>query len=57
MSDAGACETSFEEWCSDFGADRDSITSLHTYLACQASGKRVMRLLGALFHTLRSLEH
>jgi hypothetical protein len=57
MSDAGACEASFEDWCSDFGTSANDMTALHTYLACQASGKRVMRLLGALFHTLRSLEH
>lgn len=56
ISDASACEESYEDWCSDFGAE-DSLNTLHTYLACQKSGRRVMRLLGALFHELRELEH
>ncbi|VTU31984.1 hypothetical protein H4CHR_02918 [Variovorax sp. PBS-H4] len=34
MDASGATQT-FEDWCSDFGSDSDSIKALETYRACQ----------------------
>lgn len=33
--DASACETSFRDWCDDYGYDMDSRKALNMYLACQ----------------------
>lgn len=34
LSDADGAEQNFHDWCSDFGGDNDSISSLNTYNAC-----------------------
>lgn len=58
LSDSSACETSFDEWCSDFGSDPDSLSVLNTYLACQRNGTKVIKLLGyTLAKELRGKEH
>lgn len=58
LSDAGACDETFDEWAGNLGYDNDSIKALNTYLACQRNGEKVRRLLGVeLFEQLRRLEH
>jgi len=58
ISDASACQTTFDDWCSDFGANNDSLGTLNTYLACQRNGAKVVRVLGSkLMEELRSKEH
>lgn len=58
LSDASACETSFDEWCSDFGCDNDSLKHLNTYLACQRNGTKVRKILGyGLAQELAKKEH
>jgi hypothetical protein len=58
LSDADACETTFDDWCSNVGANNDSLKDLNTYLACQRNGTKLIRLLGRdLFNRLRSKEH
>lgn len=34
LSDISSAEQNFHDWCSDFGADSDSIKALNTYNAC-----------------------
>lgn len=34
LSDAEGAECNFHDWCSEFGGDTDSISSLNTYNAC-----------------------
>lgn len=58
LSDSDACETTFDDWCSNFGSNNDSLAALNTYLACQRNGTRVNRLLGyKLAKDLRGKEH
>lgn len=58
LSDAEACETTFDDWCSTFGSNNDSLGALNTYLACQRNGTKVIKLLGyTLFKELRGKEH
>lgn len=44
LSDMSACETSFNDWCSDFGYDNDSLSALNTYQACCENGEKVRAL-------------
>lgn len=44
LSDAQASRESFEEWCSNFGYDTDSREALGTYLACQETHIRLLKL-------------
>ncbi len=37
VTDASACDESFDDWCSNFGYDTDSRKALETYLSCQES--------------------
>lgn len=48
VSDAQAAgpETSFENFCDDFGYDTDSRKAERVYKACQRTGKHLKRLLG-----------
>lgn len=58
LSDAGAMETTFDDWCSNFGSNNDSLAALNTYLACQRNGSKVSKLLGyALMKELVEKEH
>lgn len=58
LSDARACETTFDDWCSDFGANNDSLSALNTYLACQRNGSKILKVLGyALVKELSEKEH
>lgn len=58
LSDSEACSTTFDDWCSTFGSNNDSLGALNTYLACQRNGSKVFRLLGSvLVEELRCKEH
>ena len=58
LTDASACETSFDDWCNDFGSNSDSLQALNTYLACQRNGDKLNKLLGhTLVTELRNKEH
>jgi hypothetical protein len=47
IRDAEAANQSFDDWCADLGYSTDSRKALDTYLACQADGTRLRRVLGA----------
>lgn len=58
LTDSVACEQSFEDWCSDFGADTDSRKAFNTYEVCQQNGDKIMKLLGKeIVQNLRQKEH
>ena len=58
LDEAGACETTFDDWCSSYGSNNDSISALNTYLACQRSGSRLIALLGyEVYKELREKQH
>lgn len=42
--DAGACEQSFDYWCSEYGYDTDSRKALETYLLCQQNAGKYNQL-------------
>jgi hypothetical protein len=41
-----ACESNFDDWCSDLGYSSDSLKALRTYAICQEIGGRFKRFLG-----------
>lgn len=43
LMDASACEQSFEDWCSEYGYDSDSIKALETYRACQKNADKLRK--------------
>ena len=45
-SDSRAIEQTFEEWCSDYGSDTDSIRARAVYDACCTIAMELIRLLG-----------
>lgn len=56
--DASSANETFEDWCSNYGYDTDSIKALDTYLQCQKSRKDLIKMLGhELFEKLSLLEH
>lgn len=58
LSDSRACTTTFDDWCSDFGCNNDSLKALNTYLECQRVGSKIIRLLGTkLANELSKKEH
>ena len=44
LMDTYAIDSSFEDWCSDYGYDTDSIKALKTYKACRSIGERMVRV-------------
>lgn len=54
---AYALDVTFEEWCSEFGFNNDSIKARDTYHASQQNGIRIKRVLGELFDQARQQEH
>ena len=44
LSDAQACDMSFNDWCADFGYDADSINALNTYQACCSIGESMRKV-------------
>lgn len=58
VSDADACEQSFEEWCSNLGYNTDSRKDLDLYLQCQKRGQEIRNLMGSeLFQAARNAEY
>lgn len=58
LSDAEACETTFDDWFSNFGSDNDSLKALNTYIACQRAGSKLFKVLGyKLAQELKDKEH
>lgn len=58
LSDANACNTSFDNWCDDLGSNSDSLEALNTYLASQRNGDKLNKLLGrTLVIELQNKEH
>jgi len=57
LIDASACESTFDDWCSDLGLNNDSLNSINTYLTCQRNGTKVMKFLGSKFMELRNKTH
>lgn len=60
VSDAYCGEQSFENFCDELGYDRDSISALRIYKACQRAYKKLSRLtenISALQDNLRELEN
>jgi hypothetical protein len=49
VSDTGAGEMTFEEYCSEFGLDRDSRKAFTTWKACVQVAGKVRRFLGVDF--------
>ena len=44
LMDTYAIDSSFEDWCNDYGYDTDSIKALKTYKACRSIGERMVRV-------------
>jgi len=44
LSDAEACETSFSDWCENFGYSNDSIKALNTYRECEELGRSLRKV-------------
>lgn len=58
IDDASACETIFDDWCSELGYNNDSLSALNVYLTCQRNGKKLYMMLGpSLVQKLRDKEH
>lgn len=56
-SDGIAPDTSFEDWCGDFGYDTDSRKAHRTYTICKRQDARLWKLLGAdLYDALQRAE-
>lgn len=47
LLDASAADTTFADWCEEYGRDTDSRKALDTFLECQQIGVNLKRLLGA----------
>lgn len=47
FSDADALESTFEDWCGNFGYDSDSRKAESTFKACRETGLDLLRILGA----------
>lgn len=56
-SDARSGETSFDEFCSEFGYDSDSRKAEATWKACRAMAPRLARFLGEHREAIESAEH
>jgi hypothetical protein len=46
VSDAGALDSCFADWCADFGYSDDSLKALDTYRACCDNGKKLQSIFG-----------
>lgn len=55
--DASAGELTFEDYCSEFGADTDSIKARATWRACKRTAARVRAFLGEHFDAVAAAEH
>jgi hypothetical protein len=57
ITDSTAAESTFEQWCHDFGYDSDSISQKKLYDACVKSSGKVHTLLGDEFDEFASMPH
>lgn len=57
VGDVHAGRMNFAEYCSEFGADRDSRQAHATWKACRATVKPVTELCGRHLEALASAEH
>jgi hypothetical protein len=46
LTDAQSGSESFRDFCDNYGMDRDSLSALKTYLACQETRDAMLRLFG-----------
>ncbi len=46
LNDAQSGSESFRDFCDNYGMDRDSLSALKTYLACQETRDAMLRLFG-----------
>lgn len=53
FSDADAADSTFEDFCDDFGYDTDSRRAEHTYRLCQQTAIRLRHLFGSDFEAVR----
>lgn len=44
FSDSNAYEMDFDEWCSEYGYDNDSIRALRTFEQCKETGRKLREL-------------
>ena len=45
IADSGACNDSFDEWCSDYGYDTDSRKAMDIYIACQTNASKLRKAM------------
>lgn len=58
ISDSSAMEETFDDWCSTYEYNNDSLKALNLYLTCQRIGKKLYSLLGHNnMMALRDKEH
>ena len=53
VMDSSAAETTFSDWCDEFGYETDSRKALQTYEACQENAVKMRGLIDANMNTLR----
>lgn len=56
VSDARASETTFADFCSEFGYDEDSRKAERTYKACRRIGAKLAKFLGSLLTEANACE-
>lgn len=58
LIDYNACGITFDNWCSDYNYNNDSIKNLNTYIQSQRNSSKLLKLLGYdLVNKLAMLEH
>jgi hypothetical protein len=56
LLDADACNQSWQDWCSDFGYDADSVSAFNLYNLCAANGRKLYDIIPRnVCDTLREL--
>ncbi|MGK2884360.1 MAG: hypothetical protein ACSLE8_06225 [Rhodococcus sp. (in: high G+C Gram-positive bacteria)] len=53
LLDARAIDQSFDDWCDDYGSDKDSIKALNTYQTCCETGRKLRSMPRAAVAELR----
>lgn len=57
ISDVGAGDYTFEQWCCEYGYDTDSRKAFATYEACRSMAPKLQKLLGARYDDFTRAEH
>ena len=55
-SDARGVDTSFEDWCGDYGYDTDSRKAERTFKACKRSAKKLKQFFAGEYESLLQCE-